>query len=99
MFGFHQRCRPASVRKAAFHLVLAGLRYHSAKQRRLSIHCYKQVRRMCQLTVFGAPPLCTAAQVSLAAWQRMQEPNCKGLYRVHAAVLATIPSGQQLLFS
>ncbi|WIA33724.1 hypothetical protein OEZ86_006842 [Tetradesmus obliquus] len=37
------RCRPASVRKAAFHLVLAGLRYHSAKQKRLSIHCYKQV--------------------------------------------------------
>jgi hypothetical protein len=40
------RCRPASVRKAAFHLVLAGLRYHSAKQRRLSIHCYKQVRHV-----------------------------------------------------
>jgi hypothetical protein len=38
------RCRPASVRKAAFQLVLAGLRYHSAKQKRLSIHCYKQVR-------------------------------------------------------
>jgi hypothetical protein len=40
------RCRPPSVRKAAFHLVLAGLRYHSAKQKRLSIHCYKQVRHV-----------------------------------------------------
>jgi hypothetical protein len=39
------RCRPASVRKAAFNLVLAGLRYHSAKQKLLSIHCYKQVLR------------------------------------------------------
>lgn len=37
------RCRPAASRKAAFHLVLAGLRYHSAKQKRLAIHCYKQV--------------------------------------------------------
>jgi hypothetical protein len=34
---------PAS-RKAAFHLVLAGLRYNAARQRRLAMHCYMQVR-------------------------------------------------------
>jgi hypothetical protein len=38
------RCQPPSARKASFHLVLAGLRYHTAKQKRLAIHCYMQVR-------------------------------------------------------
>jgi len=37
------RCQPASTRKAAFQLVLAGLRYHTAKQKRLATHCYMQV--------------------------------------------------------
>lgn len=37
------RCAPPCARKAAFHLVLAGLRYHAAKQKRLAVHCYLQV--------------------------------------------------------
>jgi hypothetical protein len=37
------RCSPPCARKAAFHLVLAGLRYHAAKQKRLAVHCYLQV--------------------------------------------------------
>lgn len=37
------RCNPPCARKAAFHLVLAGLRYHAAKQKRLAVHCYMQV--------------------------------------------------------
>lgn len=37
------RCTPPCARKAAFHLVLAGLRYHAAKQKRLAMHCYMQV--------------------------------------------------------
>lgn len=39
------RCVPPCARKAAFHLVLAGLRYHSARQKRLAVHCYMQVRQ------------------------------------------------------
>jgi hypothetical protein len=39
------RCNPPCARKAAFHLVLAGLRYHAAKQKRLAVHCYMQVRQ------------------------------------------------------
>lgn len=38
------RCAPPCARKAAFHLVLAGLRYHSARQKRLAVHCYMQAR-------------------------------------------------------
>jgi hypothetical protein len=34
---------PPQARRAAFQLVLAGLRYNNAKQRRLAIHCYLQV--------------------------------------------------------
>lgn len=37
------RMAPPSVRKFAFHLVLAGLRYHGSKQKRLAVHCYRQV--------------------------------------------------------
>ncbi len=37
------RVAPPSARKFAFHIVLAGLRYHSCKQKRLAIHCYRQV--------------------------------------------------------
>lgn len=37
------RARPPSSRKAGFQLVLAGLRYHGARQKRLAVHCYMQV--------------------------------------------------------
>jgi hypothetical protein len=40
------RCTPPCARKAAFHLVLAGLRYHAAKQKRLAVHCYLQVKQL-----------------------------------------------------
>ncbi len=32
---------PPSVRKFAFHLVLAALRYNSGGFKRLALHCYK----------------------------------------------------------
>eukprot|EP00877_Chromochloris_zofingiensis_P003658 jgi/Chrzof1/13293/Cz07g27240.t1 len=37
------RVQLPATRKFAFHIVLAGLRYHSCKQKRLAIHCYLQV--------------------------------------------------------
>lgn len=38
------RAGPPMVRKFAFHLVLAGLRFHGCKQKRLAVHAYRQVR-------------------------------------------------------
>jgi hypothetical protein len=37
------RASTPQARKWAFHLVLAGLRFHACKQKRLAIHCYLQV--------------------------------------------------------
>lgn len=41
------RAAPPCRRKFGFQLVLAGLRFHAARQRRLAAHCYQQVRCEC----------------------------------------------------
>jgi hypothetical protein len=58
------RCTPPCARKAAFHLVLAGLRYHAAKQKRLAVHCYMQVNTTAQT---GACLAASACEVALDA--------------------------------